>query len=606
MKQVLLTGIVSAFLAFSAVSATLGQGDPVTADEPQSAAPAEPAIEPVTEPATEPVGVPPTSPTVKQTARAVGGGVAAATSDSVSALKQGGGEIVDQGKGIWSDVLMPMWQRMATALPGVVKAIVILVLFWLVAIAASMVVRKLLGLTRLDDRAATDWGLNSLVTAPDGSKRSIESLAATFVKWLILLFGFVAFFQALDLGMVAGPLQGIVSSIVGVVPNLLQAAVILLVYWVLATLLRLGVSKGLAATPFDEKAGRYIAEREVKGEILRPSGQVGRLVFYVVLFFGLAPFLDALGQRALVAPLSGMIEKALAFLPNVFAAVLIFFIGHLIATVVREIATSFLAATGVDAGVKKLGLGGAVENLEVSKISGSIAYFVIIVPVIAAAVDSLKLRAVSEPVTRTLETLLAAVPLLFVAAIVIGVGYFLARIVQRIVQSFLSGVGFDELPGKLGLDFLDNASKGRSLSAMVSSAVMLVIVLLTTEQALATLRLHQLADLIGRFIGYLPQVVVALVVVFAALSLSTYVAKLVTTSFGNTGNGRILGIVSRYAILIFGFGLGLSELGVGGDLVAVAVAAILGGAALALGLAFGLGGRDRAKQLIEETETTAR
>ncbi|MDH3405175.1 MAG: mechanosensitive ion channel, partial [Acidobacteriota bacterium] len=481
----------------------------------------------------------------------IAGGVVAAAEETAGKVREGGVGIARQGRALWSDVLLPMWQRLASAVPGVLKALVLLLAFWVLAIASGAAVRKLLGMTKLDDRAARDWGLGGMLETKEGKARSIEQLAGTAVKWLVLLFGFVAFFQALDLSMVAGSLQGIIDRVVAILPRLLQAAVILFAYWVLASLLRLGVSRGLASVGFDERAARFIPEREVEGTVLRPSGLIGRLTFYVVLVFGLPPFLDALGQSSLVAPLSQMLEKALGFLPNVVGAVVIFFLGHLIATVVREIVTSFLAATGVDSGAQKLGLGAAVEKLKLSDIAGSVSYFFIIVAVIGAAVEALQIRAVSEPVTRTLETLLAAVPLVFVAVVVVGVGYFLARIVRGIVESFLAGVGFDQLPAKLGLDFI-KPGEGRSApSAIVATAVMVVIILLTAQQALATLRLEALANLTGSFIAYLPQLLVGLVVILAALALSGYAAGLVQSAVGPEGYGHVLSLVARWAILVF-------------------------------------------------------
>ncbi len=580
----------------------LAQQTPPPSEPPAATEPATPVASqapagPVAQP---PAATPP--PSVGQTAQAVVQGVTAAATESAGTMAAGGKSLADQGRGLWSDILLPLWQRLASAVPGVVKAVLVLLIFWVVAVLVGAGVRKALGMTRLDDRAVEDWGLGGMLTTAEGKRRSLEGSAGSLVKWLILLVGFVAFFQALDLAMVAGPLQGIVSEIVGIVPNLLQAALILLVVWIIASLLRLVVSRGLGAVGFDEKAARFIPEREVKGETVRPSGLIGKVVFYVVLLFGLPPFLDALGQRALVSPLSDMLDKILAFLPNVVAAALIFLLGHVIATVVREVVTNLLAAAGADAGARRLGLGKAFDKLEVSKIAGAISYFFIIVPVIGAAVDSLGIRAVSEPVTATLETILAAVPLLFVAGIVVGVGYFLARIVSRIVGSFLEGVGFDLLPEKLGLDFLRSESPRARPSAVVASVVMVAIILLTAQQALATIGLTQLSDLLGRLMGYLPQVVVALVVIFAALVLSAWAGRLAAATFGEQRRGRILTAVTRYAILFFGFGIGLNELGVGEALVTVAVAAVLGGAALALGLAFGLGGREHAKRLIEETE----
>ncbi|MDH3404849.1 MAG: hypothetical protein OEP45_14615, partial [Acidobacteriota bacterium] len=100
----------------------------------------------------------------------------------------------------------------------------------------------------------------------------------------------------------------------------------------------------------------------------------------------------------------------------------------------------------------------------------------------------------------------------------------------------------------------------------------------------------------------LPQLLVGLVVILAALALSGYAAGLVQSAVGPEGYGHVLSLVAGWAILVFGFGLGLVELGVGESLISVAVAAILGGAALALGLAFGLGGQKRAERLIEQVD----
>ncbi|MBN2130507.1 MAG: hypothetical protein JW741_13485, partial [Sedimentisphaerales bacterium] len=211
-------------------------------------------------------------PTTAQTAeREVGAGkpvlqsAGEATAEVAGAVKAGGGEVVRQGRGLWQEVVVPTLSRFAAALPSVVKAVIFLVAFWIVAMLAGAVVSKLLGLTRLDERAARDWGLAGLLEDKEGTSRSLAKLAGGVVKWVILLFGFVAFFNALNLEMVAGPLQNIVDKIVGVIPNLLKAAVILFVYWVVAAVARMVVAKGLGAAKFDERAGKYFPTREING-----------------------------------------------------------------------------------------------------------------------------------------------------------------------------------------------------------------------------------------------------------------------------------------------------------------------------------------------------
>ena len=74
----------------------------------------------------------------------------------------------------------------------------------------------------------------------------------------------------------------------------------------------------------------------------------------------------------------------------------------------------------------------------------------IMIPVIVAAVDSLGIRAISDPVKVALERVFAAVPLMFVAVVLVLIGYFIAKAVRGLTESFLNGVGMDALPEKLG------------------------------------------------------------------------------------------------------------------------------------------------------------
>lgn len=505
-----------------------------------------------------------------------------------------------QGAQAWDDILLPMWQRLAGGLPSMAKALLVLLAFWIVAMLVGSGVNKLLEMTKIDDRAVSDWGLDGLLQRSDGTKRSLSAIAGTTARWVILLVGFVAFFQSLHLNMVAQPLQGVVDELAGVVPNLLQAAIILFVYWVIAALVRAGLTKGLDLARFNDRAGRFFGARE--GADVQPSQIVGRLAFYLVLLFGLPPFLAALGQTSLVEPLTAMLAKFLTYLPNVVAAVVLFFVGKALATIVREILTSFLAASGVDRGAERLELSKALGGKRPSSLLGTIAYFFVIIPVIVAAVDALGIAAISEPITATLERILAAVPLLLVATIIVLIGIALARMVAKIVEAFLTGVGFDTLPNRFGLDFLSRGPEQRSLSSLVASAVMVIIVLLTAEQALATMQLAELSDMVRELVAFLPRLATGLIVILAAWALARFVAQWVGASLENSKSRSLAVAVARYSILFLGFSMGLSQLGVAAEIVGIAVAAVFGGTALALGLAFGLGGRDRAQAWLNRFE----
>jgi hypothetical protein len=493
----------------------------------------------------------------------------------------------------------PLWDRLVSGLFSVGKALAVLAIFWIAAMLLGAAVTKALSLTNLDNRLVTGLGLNALLVGKDGRKRSLERAAGTGVKWLVLLFGFVAFFQMLNLSMVAGPLQNITDKIVGAVPNLLYALVILAVYWIVATIVKLVLTKGLGAIGFDDKAGRYIKAREVKGEVVGPSAMIGRLLFYIVLLLGILPFLEALGQESLVAPLRDMFSKVFEFLPNIFGAVIIFFIGKIVATIVREVATNLIAAAGVDELAENAGIGREEGGKRLSEIVGSIAFFFIIILVGIQAVDTLKIDAISVPVSNTLQQLLAAIPPLIGGFIIAAIGYFVAKMVGGFVDSFLRGVGFDQLPQKVGLDFLTPKDGGATLSTIAGQVVMVVVLLLIAAQALAMMQLESLAAMVGTLLGYLPNLAVGLAIILAALSLGNYVAGVVGSALSGSGQGGFVAAVARYAIYFLGISMGLTQLGVGEEVVKVAVSAVLGGTALALGIAFGLGGKDKAKEIID-------
>ncbi len=529
---------------------------------------------------------------VGTTADAVG----SAVGTTAGAVTAGTGEVVNQGKAAWMDYVMPMWERFVEAFPTVLKAFLILFGFWLIAVLASRSVSWLLGKTDWDQKLVRDWGLSGLFESKD---RSVESTMGFLVKWLILLFGFVAFFDALNLTMVAGPLQNVLNQVSDAVPRLLKAAFVLLAFWAVGSILRLAATKALTAFKFDDKAGRFIATREIKGEKVGPSAQIGRLVFYVILLFGLPPFLDALGQQAIVTPLRDMISKVMAFFPNLVAALILLLIGKIVATIVREIVTNFLAATPIDGLADKYGFGGAEGSQKISGMVGSVAFFFAFIPIIGAAVDSLGIEALAGPVKSTLDQVMNAIPLVFVAVVILAIGYFIAKAIRSLLEGFLHGVGFDALPGRLGLNFLSPKEGQPALTQIAGTVVMAVILLLTANQALATLGFHELASMVGSLLSYLPSLLVGLAIILAALSLGSYVSGLIASMMAGSQHAGVVANIAKFAIIFLGFSMGLSQLGVGEDIVQLAVAAVLGGAALALGIAFGLGGKEKAKEVLD-------
>ena len=126
--------------------------------------------------------------------------------------------------------------EMGVYVPRLLGALVILILGWLVAYLISRLVRAALRRTTIDNRIAS-WVLGKEGETPD-----IEPMIGKIVFWFLMIFVLIMFFQTLQLTAVTEPLQNLVDSILGALPNVVKAAVLLLVAWLLATGLRLVVN----------------------------------------------------------------------------------------------------------------------------------------------------------------------------------------------------------------------------------------------------------------------------------------------------------------------------------------------------------------------------
>ena len=319
----------------------------------------------------------------------------------------------------------------------VVLALVILVVGWLLALLFAAITRNLLKRTNIDNRLAGQMG-------SDKAALSIEDVSGKLVFYFVLLITLVAVFQALNLVVIAASFNQILEAILQFIPKLLGAAILALVAWAVATILRLIVSKGLGMFKFDDKLG----EEAGLAEEGRPplSDSLATIVYWFVWLIFLPAILGVLNLGGLLLPIQDMVAVLLTYLPNVFGALVVVLIGWFVARVVRIITVNFFVAIGTDKLGERVGLTGNVTGGQtLSQIIGLVVYILILIPVIIAALQVLDIAAISVPATNMLNSFLAAVPLIFGALVILAVTYLLARVVASLVTALLSGVGFNKV-----------------------------------------------------------------------------------------------------------------------------------------------------------------
>ena len=144
------------------------------------------------------------------------------------------------------------------------------------------------------------------------------------------------------------------------------------------------------------------------------------------------------------------LEEVFAFLPNLFAAVLILAVGWFLAKVIRRIVTSLLSASGADSLGERLGIGRVLGEQQLSILVGLVVYVLVLVPVVIAALEALQLQALTAPASSMLDQILAAVPQIFAAVLILFVAFLIGKLVADLVTRLLASVGFDGFLERIG------------------------------------------------------------------------------------------------------------------------------------------------------------
>jgi hypothetical protein len=405
----------------------------------------------------------------------------------------------------------------------------------------------------------------------------------------------VAFFEALNLTLITEPLSRLLNQLFEYAPRLLGAGVLLLVAWIVASLARIVVTRGLKALNLDQRLGEQTGLEEADRVPL--SRTLGDAVYWLVFLLFLPAVLSALELQGLLEPVQGMVDEILAFLPNLFGAALILIVGWFVARIVQRIVTNLLAALGIDRLSEQVGVASALGEQKLSGLVGLIVYILILIPVLIAALDALALESITQPASEMLNTIFGALPALFGAFLVLAIAYVVGRVVAGLVTNLLTGFGFNTILVRLGLG-KEPAEGERTPSEVVGYLVLVAIMLFAGIEALSLMDFDLLAEGLAQFTAFAGQVILGLVI----FAVGLYLANLAANTIHGTGAAQagLLALAARIAILVLSGAMALRQMGLANEIVNLAFALILGAIAVAAALAFGLGGRDIAGRQLEE------
>ncbi|MDY6802207.1 MAG: mechanosensitive ion channel [Cyanobacteriota bacterium] len=497
------------------------------------------------------------------------------------------------------------------------RAVAILIIGTIAAWAISAFIGGLLKKTDIDNKIA-GW-----VTGSGAGQKlpPVENWISTVIFWLIMIFVLVAFFNQLGLTAVSEPLNTFLNQIAGFLPQLAGALLWLGIAWLVATAVKLAVSRLLRALRLDERLNRQAGNTPGTGQIQLTDTLANALYWFIFLLF-LPPVLEALGLEQALQPVQNMLDEILAALPNILKAVIIVAAGWLIATVVRRIVANLLAATGTDRLGLRFGISSSTGGQSLSSIISTVVYVLVLIPFAISALEALEIESISVPAVAMLQEVLQAIPDIFTAGLILVVAYVIGRFVSDLLTNILTGIGFNNIFNWLGLPSTPgprvpappspdpNAtvlqdegtnrppSPGRTPSEIVGIVALVGIMLFATVTATDILGLEALTLIVNQVLLIAGQVLLG-VVVFA---IGLYFANLAFSLIDSPGSrqARFLAQTARVGIIILVSAMALQQMGIASDIVNLAFGLLLGAIAVAIALSFGLGGRDIASEQIRE------
>ncbi len=474
----------------------------------------------------------------------------------------------------YSRLLESLQGTLGESLPGILGAIAIFVIGWIAALLIRAGLRKGLGLLEINRHF--DQSIDS--------KINIQDLIAKVGYWLVILITLIAVFNILDLQQVSQPLNALVTQVFDYLPKLVSGGMLALVAWLVATIIKTASNKALTSTSLDDKL-------TLEAGMAPVSSNICNGLYWLVILLFLPAILGAFQLQGLLGPVQGMINKILQILPNIFAAGLIGVVGWVVAKILRNLSINLLSAAGIDRASSKMGF---VGDTKATSLIGTLVFVSVFVPALIAALNTIGVEAISRPATEMLGKMMAVIPDILAAVAILFVAYFIARFAATIVSQLLDGIGFNSLPDRIGFTVMTESVKP---SLLVGQLVMFYAMSFATLEAAGKLGFIEIQTLISMFIQFTGQLLLGSIIMLTGFWLANVAYKTVITIGGE--DNKVMASISRMAIIGLVTAMGLRSMGIADDIVNMAFGLTLGAIAVAVALAFGLGGREAAGKQME-------
>ncbi|HEX8780951.1 MAG TPA: mechanosensitive ion channel [Nocardioides sp.] len=399
----------------------------------------------------------------------------------------------------------------------------------------------------------------------------------------------------------------------GIAQKAAIAIAILVVTWILAKIVK------AAFTKLGEKIPA-LSRTDSNGQ--SGAASLASIASLLVWLFGLVAILQVLGLSQVLTPIRGMLATLLGFLPNIIGAGVVFFIGLLLAKIVRQLIETALGAVpfekwassassrvGQETGTARTTDGTTTTAYDSSTAthaatsdSGSalsalprtiatVVFALIMIVVTIAALQILGIESISNPAEQMLTTIFDAIPDIIAALIMLAIGVMIAKFAGDILAQVLEGFGLDR-----SLHSMEVLPADKSASPVIAKIVQIAIVLFFAVMAAQMLNFPAITNFLSEVLELGGKVLFGGAIIAAGFFVANLLARMVSGTAGT---------ILKYATLVLFIAMGLKYMGIADSIIELAFGALVVGGAAAAALAFGLGGRDAAARQLEEMRSSA-
>lgn len=424
------------------------------------------------------------------------------------------------------------------------------------------------------------------MSSSTGKAYDLEGIISKIVFWFIFIIAISGALNQLNLNSISTPFANMINQVLAFIPNLIGAIAVGVIGWVVATVVRTAINAALSKTSMDE---RLSAQAGVKPM----SSTIADMVYWFILLIILTMVLGQLQLDGLFAPLTNMVDKIFSFIPNILIAAVVFVVGYIIAKVVRGIVTNLVSTFNVQELASKAGLS---EKNSLPNIAGSLAFLVVIIPTIIAALNALKIEVIARPATNMLNKIMEALPNIFMAAAILVVTFYVIRMVANIIKGLIENTQINQLPAKVGLQ---DTMGDKKVSDLVGYAIVFFAMLFAAIAAADLLGFEPISAIITMFIAFGANIILGAIILFIGFWLANIIAGVVERS---EQGSQFLANIVRVLIMGLVLAMGLKAMGIADSIVNLAFGLTLGAVAVAFALSFGLGGQEAAARFLRKMQ----